>query len=179
VLAQNYENFEHIIMDGGSADGTVDILREYPHLKWISEPDEGEADALNKALKMAAGDIIGWLNADDWYEDCVFVKVWEVMNPAGGVHAVYGDTAFVDEIRNERFIKKTARDMTLGGVFMRWWHDKQPRQPYIFIRGNLWTTSGCTKTSCITRSTWNTCCVLLSGINFILSTRFFRAQGSV
>ena len=65
VLAQNYENFEHIIVDGGSADGTVDVLREYPHLTWVSEPDDGEVFALNKALKIASGDIIGWLNADD------------------------------------------------------------------------------------------------------------------
>jgi glycosyltransferase involved in cell wall biosynthesis len=72
VLAQNYENFEHIIVDGGSADGTVDVLREYPHLTWVSDPDDGEVFALNKALKMASGDIIGWLNADDWYRDGVF-----------------------------------------------------------------------------------------------------------
>ena len=137
VLAQNYENFEHIIVDGGSADGTVDVLREYPHLTWVSEPDDGEVFALNKALKMASGDIIGWLNADDWYRDGVFEKVSEAMNRVGGLHAVYGDTTFVDEIRNERFIKETARDMTLGGVFMRCWHDKQPRQPSIFYSRQL------------------------------------------
>ena len=72
VLKQNYPNFEHIVIDGGSTDGTVEILKQYPHLKWISEPDEGQSDALNKGFKMAEGDILGWLNADDVYLKNVF-----------------------------------------------------------------------------------------------------------
>ena len=137
VIAQGYEHFEHVIVDGESGDCTVDILREYPHLKWISEPDEGEADALNKGLKIASGDIIGWLNADDWYMDGTFSKVAEVMDPSRGVHAVYGHTTFVDEIRNERYAKETAAELTLGDVFMRWWHDRHPRQPSIFYSRQL------------------------------------------
>src|ERR1041384_7869775 len=53
VLAQGYDNFEHIIVDGASKDDTLEILKQYPHLKWISEPDGGEAEALNKGLRMA------------------------------------------------------------------------------------------------------------------------------
>ena len=67
VRNQNYPCFEHIIIDGGSQDGTVEILKQFPHLSWVSEQDRGEAHALNKALAMAGGSIIGWLNADDWY----------------------------------------------------------------------------------------------------------------
>ena len=67
VLTQNYPNFEHIIIDGGSIDGTVDILKKYSHLKWVSEPDRGQASALNKGFRMATGDVIGWLNSDDSY----------------------------------------------------------------------------------------------------------------
>ena len=63
VMSQDYADFEHIIIDGGSTDNTVDILKKYPHLKWISEPDEGQADALNKGLAMATGDIVGWINS--------------------------------------------------------------------------------------------------------------------
>lgn len=75
VLNQNYDNFEHIVVDGGSTDETVQILKKYPHLKWVSEKDEGQSDALNKGLVMATGDIIGWLNSDDYYEKNIFSDV--------------------------------------------------------------------------------------------------------
>jgi len=75
VLNQNSSNFEHIIIDGGSKDNTVSILKKYPHLKWVSEPDEGQADALNKGLNLATGDIIGWINSDDYYQEDIFQDV--------------------------------------------------------------------------------------------------------
>lgn len=69
VLNQSYENIEHIIVDGGSTDNTIEILRKYNgKVIWISEKDNGQSDALNKAVKLATGDIIGWCNADDTYE---------------------------------------------------------------------------------------------------------------
>jgi glycosyltransferase involved in cell wall biosynthesis len=75
VLNQNYDYFEHIVVDGGSTDNTVMILKKYPHLKWISEPDNGQSDALNKALKISTGDIIGWMNTDDYYCENIFQTV--------------------------------------------------------------------------------------------------------
>lgn len=75
VLNQDYKNIEHIIVDGKSTDNTVDIFKKYPHLKWVSEPDKGQSDALNKALAMATGDIIGWINSDDYYAKNVFSNV--------------------------------------------------------------------------------------------------------
>lgn len=66
VLSQNYEPLEYIIMDGGSTDATLDILRKYEdHLTWYTEPDKGQADAINKGFRRAKGEVIGWLNADD------------------------------------------------------------------------------------------------------------------
>src|SRR5437868_7755829 len=67
VLEQDYPRIEHIVVDGGSTDGTLDVLRHYSHLRWSSEADEGQADAVNKGFGRAAGTIFGWLNADDLY----------------------------------------------------------------------------------------------------------------
>lgn len=67
VRIQTYGRVEHIVVDGGSDDGTVEILREFDTLEWISEEDGGQANALNKGFKRCGGDIIGWLNADDTY----------------------------------------------------------------------------------------------------------------
>ena len=97
MLDQNYGNFEHIIVDGASTDDTVQILKRYPHLNWISEPDNGEAEALNKGLRMASGDIIGWLNADDWYAANVFQAIASTFNSAPDVHLVYGRSIYADE----------------------------------------------------------------------------------
>lgn len=87
VLNQGYPNFEHIICDGGSKDGTVEILKKYPHLKWISEPDKGQCDAMNKAFSMSNGDIISYLNADDYYQKGAFNKIIDAFrkNPDSGI----------------------------------------------------------------------------------------------
>ena len=77
VLDQNCDRIEHIVMDGGSSDGTVDILKRYPHLIWRSEKDRGQADALNKGLALARGNIIGWINSDDYYHARIFGSVIE------------------------------------------------------------------------------------------------------
>jgi glycosyltransferase involved in cell wall biosynthesis len=67
VLEQDYPRIEHIVVDGGSTDRTLEVLRQYPHLRWISESDGGQAAAINKGFAMATGEIFGWLNADDYY----------------------------------------------------------------------------------------------------------------
>jgi glycosyltransferase involved in cell wall biosynthesis len=69
VLAQNYPEFEHWIIDGGSSDGTLEVLNRYPHLKVLSEPDHGVYDAWNKGIDRASGDVISFLNSDDVYAD--------------------------------------------------------------------------------------------------------------
>jgi len=75
VLRQGYPDFEHIVMDAGSTDGTVEILKKYPHLIWVSEPDGGQADALNKGFARASGEIVGWINSDDYYRENIFPAV--------------------------------------------------------------------------------------------------------
>lgn len=79
VLNQTYHNIEYIVIDGGSTDGTLDIIRKYDNRisYWVSEPDEGISDAFNKGISFASGDIIGIINADDWYELDTIEKVIE------------------------------------------------------------------------------------------------------
>jgi hypothetical protein len=98
VLAQEYSRVEHIVQDGESADGTVNILRSYTgRIKWISEPDRGQADGLNKAIRRCGGDILLVLNADD--ELLPSAAAWGVRHLAAHPEAavVYGDLRLIDE----------------------------------------------------------------------------------
>lgn len=97
VLDQNYPNFEHIILDNCSNDGTVEILQQYPHLIWKSQPDRGQSDALNQGFRLATGDIIGWLNADDLYLPQCFNKIVESFANAPQSDIAYGDYRWIDE----------------------------------------------------------------------------------
>ncbi len=104
VMDQDYDDWEHIIVDGGSTDGTVEILKKYPHLKWISEPDRGQSDAMNKAFVMSSGDIVGYLNADDTYETNIlkiaagyFQEHSECDLVAGNLYKVHGHQRAIDK----------------------------------------------------------------------------------
>lgn len=95
---------EHVVMDGGSTDSTRHLLESAPsNVRWRSEPDRGQSDALNKALDMATGDIIGWLNADDYYLAGAFEAVAAVFARHPEVDVVHGDCVFVDA--DQRFVR--------------------------------------------------------------------------
>lgn len=100
VIQQDYPNFEHIVIDGGSTDGTIEILKKYAHLKWISEKDRGQSDALNKGLKSADGEIIAWIDSDDWYEQDTFSAVARFFLGNQDKNVVMGDCNLVDEHGN-------------------------------------------------------------------------------
>ena len=79
VRTQDYPHVEHIVVDGGSKDGTVRLLERTPGIRWISEPDRGRVDAANKGARMATGDVVAWLNADDTYEPGTLQAVGEAL----------------------------------------------------------------------------------------------------
>ena len=95
VRQQTYESIEHIVVDGGSTDGSVEILRAAAgKMRWVSEPDDGQADALNKAFGLSHGEIIGWLNSDDAYFSREAVStVVSVFEREREVDVVYGNAA--------------------------------------------------------------------------------------
>jgi glycosyltransferase involved in cell wall biosynthesis len=104
VLEQDYSHIEHIVMDGGSKDETISILKRYPHLKWVSERDRGQADSLNKGLRMATGDIVGWVNSDDFYARAVFQEVKEIFEDES-VGWVVGDVVnYYDRSGREEYV---------------------------------------------------------------------------
>jgi glycosyltransferase involved in cell wall biosynthesis len=98
VGSQNYDNLEHIVMDGRSTDNSLALLeRGHPRLRWRSEPDRGQSHALNKAFAESAGEIIGWLNSDDaYFEDDVISSVVEYFKARPDISVVYGHAALVN-----------------------------------------------------------------------------------
>ena len=106
VFCQNYPDLEYIVMDGGSTDGTIDILKKYSdRIIWKSEKDTGQSDAINKGLKMATGDIVAYLNSDDTYEPGAFQKVAEFFQKNPDKKWVYGKCKIIDE--NDREIRRS------------------------------------------------------------------------
>lgn len=100
VLNQNYDNFEHIIIDGGSTDNTIEILKKYKHLKWVSEKDNGQTDAINRGFNLATGDIITWINSDDYYEENVFNDIANYFEKNENCLFLYGNQTYVDVKKN-------------------------------------------------------------------------------
>lgn len=99
VLANNYNDLEYIVVDGGSKDGTQDVVMRYSEYiaKFISEKDEGQADAINKGFKYATGDIYAYINSDDYYFPDAFEKVMKIFEENPDIDFIYGDCVFVDE----------------------------------------------------------------------------------
>ena len=83
VLSQEYPDLEYIVIDGGSSDGTLEVLRKYAgKLHWVSEPDQGQSHAINKGLRMASGDVVAYLNSDDLYELGTHAQGRRILLPA-------------------------------------------------------------------------------------------------
>lgn len=143
VLDQHYPDFEHIVMDGNSQDGTTEILKKYSHLRWVSEPDNGIPEALNKAFKMAGGDIIAWINSDDHYTEGTFQKVasFFAQNPQAAV--LVGRAAVIDEKGELLFYQEEpAQDGFAHAGMIRFWKHATLPQPSIFFRRSIFDEIG-------------------------------------
>ncbi|MBC8298556.1 MAG: glycosyltransferase family 2 protein [Bacteroidetes bacterium] len=97
IISQDYNNIEYLIIDGGSTDGTMDIVKSYSeHVKYyVSEPDNGIYDAMNKGIKAATGDVIGILNSDDFYPNSFVLSNVAKLFQKYSCDAVYGDLVYV------------------------------------------------------------------------------------
>ena len=109
ILTQDYPYLEYIIIDGGSTDGSVGVIRKYAkHLAhWVSEPDQGQSDALNKGLQFATGEIVAELDTDDLYLPGTLSLVASFFRLHPEVDFVYGDQGTIDDKGNLIFVKKT------------------------------------------------------------------------
>ena len=135
VLRQSIGSFEHIIVDGGSHDETVTILQKYPHLKWTSEPDSGKTPALNKGFRMAQGEIIAWLNADDYLAEGSLQKVLDFFREHPGSYAVAGRAGVVSAEGKFLF---SQREPLPGPItherMIRFWRYGTLPQPSLFFK---------------------------------------------
>ena len=97
VLDQKIPVLEYLVVDGGSRDETIDVLERYgDRVDWVSEPDRGQADAVNKGIRKSRGEIIGWLNSDDIYYDGALSAVLDYFDAHPEVEILYGDAHHID-----------------------------------------------------------------------------------
>jgi len=138
VQEQNHDDIEHIVVDGGSTDGTLAVLQRSSRLRWISEKDSGQSEAINKGFRMATGEIVAWLNSDDWYEKNVLGDVARYFADHPDCMILYGDVTYVD--------KGGKRLYTIAGGTLS--YDRlvaspdSVRQPSTFWRRHLITEHG-------------------------------------
>ena len=140
VAAQKYADKEHLVIDGASTDGTVEILRRHSSIAhWVSEADRGIYDAMNKGVAMASGEIVGTLNADDVYaDDTVLSQVAEVFaDPA--VEACYADLVYVDKHHPDKVVRYWKSCPYKAGLFERGW---MPAHPTFFVRRGVYEQFG-------------------------------------
>jgi len=141
VISQEYDNLEYIILDGGSTDGSVEIIRRYASQlsHWASEPDNGPAEAINRGFARATGDVLAWLNADDAYLPGALHTAAAALAERPHVGLVYGEGWYIDEagarIEPCRFVRRQFN--------RRYLVNKDPiLQPASFWRRSLWAKAG-------------------------------------
>lgn len=141
VLNQTYPDIEYIVIDGNSTDNTADIIRSYGSriTRFVSEPDKGLYDAINKGLALATGDVIGLINADDFYKHNQVVEKVVALFEKTNCDAVYGDVIYVDPINKEKVDRYWKVGEYKEGDFLWGW---MPPHPTCFIRRSVYEELG-------------------------------------
>ena len=136
VQAQSYENVEHVVVDGASDDGTLEVVEAHriPSMRVLSEPDEGIYDALNKGMALAEGDVIGVMHSDDSYADTDVLSEVAACFRDEAVDAVYGDLEYVAADDPGRVVRYwSAGDYSLQRLRRGW----MPPHPTLFVRRSV------------------------------------------
>ncbi len=139
VLGQDYPNIQYLIADGGSTDGSVDILRKYaPRLSWwVSEPDRGQADAINKGFAHATGEVIAWLNSDDMYAPGAVTSAVRALEAHPRAGLVYGRAVSITPhgrpLNDLAFSAWGVGDLAAFNILT---------QPAVFVRREAWEAAG-------------------------------------
>ena len=145
ISSQDYLDIEYIIIDGNSKDGTVEVIKSHNQkiTKWISEPDSGIYDAMNKGIAMATGEVIGILNSDDFYSNNQIISHVAKAFEDEKVDAVFGDLVFVDPLDLTKIVRKYSskkwNPKKLAWGFM-------PAHPTFFVRRKYYESLGVFKT---------------------------------
>jgi glycosyltransferase involved in cell wall biosynthesis len=139
VVRQDYKNWEHIVIDGGSTDGTVDLLRSYPHLKWVSEKDQGHYHAMNKGIERASGEIVAILNADDCYREGALRKAASGFANHAEWDGLFCDVVYVDSEAKEIFRRAEA---CYDYDVLRFGNHCYVIHPTLFVRRELYERLG-------------------------------------
>lgn len=141
VIEQDYSHIEHIIVDGKSTDGTLEIITSYQNeiSTWVSEPDDGIYDAMNKGISMATGEVIGILNADDFYVDSQVIT--KIVNSfiEHKVDSVFGDLVYINPGEEDKIVRYYR-----GAKFNPEWFSqgKMPPHPTFFVKRGLYENYG-------------------------------------
>jgi glycosyltransferase involved in cell wall biosynthesis len=142
ILSQDYPDFEFIVTDGGSTDGTLDILERYkddPRLKWVSEPDGGQCDAINKGFRMATGDLHYWANADDPLEPGALRKVAALLTDFDRPQWAVGAAMLIDG-KGKEYWPRVVEEVD-ASTFLLWGLKWIPTQS-VFWNRKMWETAG-------------------------------------
>lgn len=142
VLNQGYPNLEYIVIDGGSSDNSIDIIRKYERYLayWVSEPDGGQSSAINKGFSRATGDIYSWLNSDDYLCPGALATIARMYGSHSGVGAYVGAGDYVD-VKGRVLLSKMPVEVSLESLY-DWLEIFHFMQPSCFFTREAWISSG-------------------------------------